>query len=174
MPRVGQPVGVIVVGGELRGPCEVARTLPRARSGLRTRLGATSPGLIAAAPFPEHFQPAIPETGGGGVNAEAWTVISVGVALATLIVVLAVLARPWMRDAAREAADSLYARLKENDFKHVEDRIDHVESQGREDRVAMEGRLRADMVAMEARLTAAILRQPGAPPPKDSPPDGDA
>ncbi len=137
-------------------------------------MGATSSGLITAAPFPEHFQPAIPETGGSGVNAEAWTVISVGVTLATLIVVLAVLARPWMRDAAREAADSLYARLKENDFKHVEDRTDHVESQGREDRVAMEGRLRADMVAMEARLTAVILRQPGTPPPKDSPSDGDA
>ena len=32
--------------------------------------------------------------------------------------------RPWMRDAAREAAESLYVQLKENDFKLVEDRID--------------------------------------------------
>ncbi len=32
--------------------------------------------------------------------------------------------RPWMREAAREATEWLYVRLKENDFKHVEDRID--------------------------------------------------
>ena len=53
--------------------------------------------------------------------------------------------RPWMGEEARKANDALYQRLKNNDFKHVEDRValgleginerlDRMEARAREDR----------------------------------------
>ena len=91
---------------------------------------------------------------------------------------LALLARPWMREAAKDATEALYERLKSNDFKHlgdrigeglrgVNDRLDGID--GRLDR--MDARAREDRAAMEARILAA-MRRPGALPPEDSPPPG--
>ena len=102
---------------------------------------------------------------------------------------LARLARPWMREAAKDATEALYERLKSNDFKHLEDRIGEglrgvndrlgrVEAKAREDRAALRkdfgdrlDRAREDRAAMEARILAA-LGQPAPPPPEDSPPPG--
>ncbi len=75
------------------------------------------------------------------------------------------------KDAARDAADSLYSRLKENDFKHVEDRIGEGLRGVSERLDRMEARAREDRVAMEARILAAV-RAPGAPATEDSPPPG--
>ncbi len=72
-------------------------------------------------------------------------------------------------DAAKKATDSLYERLKNNDFRHVEDRIERVEDRigerldrARQDRKDMEARRREDMAAMEARILAAVQRRPAA------------
>ena len=89
------------------------------------------------------------------------------------------------REAAKEAADSLYEKLRTNDFRHVEDRIEgtvakidrglqdmgerieRVEARigerldrAGQDRKDMEARLREDTAAMEARILAAVQRQP--------------
>ena len=90
--------------------------------------------------------------------------------------------RPWMRDAAREAAESLYVRLKENDFKLVEDRIDEglrdvsdrlerVEGRAQADRAALRKDFDDRLGRMEARILEAV-RERGAAPPEDSPPPG--
>ena len=90
--------------------------------------------------------------------------------------------RPWMRDAAREAAESLYVRLKENDFKLVEDRIDEglrdvsdrlerVEGRAQADRAALRKDFGDQLGRMEARILEAV-RERGAAPPEDSPPPG--
>ena len=79
-----------------------------------------------------------------------------------------------MRDAAQDAADGLYERLKNNDFRHIEDgvkalgdRIERVDARRREDTAAMEARIgdRIDRMGgrierMEARLLAAVQRPP--------------
>ena len=84
-----------------------------------------------------------------------------------------------------EATDSLYERLKNNDFHHAEDRIERtvakidrglqdmgerierVEARRREDTAAMEARIgerldraRQDRKDMEARILAAVQRRP--------------
>ena len=78
------------------------------------------------------------------------------------------------RDAAKEASDSLYERLKNNDFRHVEERIegtvariDRGLAEARADREAMETRIRerfdrmgGRMERMEARILAAVQRRP--------------
>lgn len=89
------------------------------------------------------------------------------------------------RDAAKEATDSLYERLKNNDFRHVEERIegtvariDRGLAEARADREAMETRLnermdrvevrigerfdraRQDRKDMEARILAAVQQRP--------------
>lgn len=51
------------------------------------------------------------------------------------------LVHPWMEKSAKTATDDLYKRLKENDFKHVEDRLDQMDRR---------------MVQMEERLLSAI------------------
>ena len=90
--------------------------------------------------------------------------------------------RPWMRDAAREAAESLYVRLKENDFKLVEDRIDEglrdvsdrlerVEGRAQAHRAALRKDFGDQLGRMEARILEAV-RERGAAPPEDSPPPG--
>ena len=90
--------------------------------------------------------------------------------------------RPWMRDAAREAAESLYVQLKENDFKLVEDRIDEglrdvsdrlerVEGRAQADRAALRKDFGDQLGRMEARILEAV-RERGAAPPEDSPPPG--
>ena len=90
--------------------------------------------------------------------------------------------RPWMRDAAREAAESLYVQLKENDFKLVEDRIDgglrdvsdrleRVEGRAQADRAALRKDFDDRLGRMEARILEAV-RERGAAPPEDSPPPG--
>ncbi|MCE2422862.1 MAG: hypothetical protein J4G03_06095 [Gemmatimonadetes bacterium] len=95
--------------------------------------------------------------GGASVAALAWT--------------LGRIFRPWMRDAAQDAADGLYERLKNNDFHHIEegvkalgDRIERVDARRREDTAAMEARIgdRIDRMGgrMEARLLAAVQRPP--------------
>ena len=90
--------------------------------------------------------------------------------------------RPWMRDAAQEAAESLYVQLKENDFKLVEDRIDEglrdvsdrlerVEGRAQADRAALRKDFGDQLGRMEARILEAV-RERGAAPPEDSPPPG--
>ena len=107
-----------------------------------------------------------------------WLALIVGGAasLAGLAWTLGPIFRPWMREAAREAADGLYERLRGNDFRHVEDamkvlgdRIERVDAGVREDRAAMEARIgdriervdagaREDRAAMEARIGAQLER----------------
>lgn len=90
------------------------------------------------------------------------------------VAALARLARPWMREAAREAADDVRAEVKAlsdklaaNDFPHVEARIEKgLQAVGdrldraRQDRKDMEVRLGDRMERMEARLLAAVQRRP--------------
>ena len=78
------------------------------------------------------------------------------------------------REAAKEATDSLYEKLRTNDFRHVEagvkalgERIKSVEAEAHADREAMEARIgeRFDRMGgrierMEKRLMAAVQRQP--------------
>ena len=82
------------------------------------------------------------------------------------------------RDAAKEAADSLYERLKNNDFRHVEeriegtvaridrglqdvgDRIERVESRQRDAAAEMEARISARFDRMEDRILAAVQQRP--------------
>ena len=111
-----------------------------------------------------------------------WLALIVGAAAALLAALwtLRRMAGPWVREVAREAAGeaagearaevkALADKLTTNDFPHVGARIDRVESHGREDRAAMEGRLRADMVAMESRLTALIQGRVPDPPNNPAP-----
>lgn len=110
-----------------------------------------------------------------------WLALVAGTAasIAGLAWTLGRIFRPWMRDAAQDAADGLYERLKNNDFRHVEDRIDstvamidrglrdvgdrieRVEARHREAAAEMEARLRGDAVAMEARIGERIDRMGG-------------
>lgn len=76
------------------------------------------------------------------------------------------------RDAAKEATDSLYERLKNNDFRHVEDRIDDTVAKidrglrdvgARIERVEARigerlDRAHQDRREMEARILAAVRR----------------
>ena len=69
---------------------------------------------------------------------------------------------------SEKAVDRLYERLKSNDFRHVEERIestvariDRGLAEARADREAMETRLRGDAVAMEARIGDRIDRMGG-------------
>lgn len=59
---------------------------------------------------------------------------------------------PWMEKSAKAAMKDLHAQLKDNDFKHVEDRLDQVGS--RLDR--MENRIDARLTRTENRLLSAI------------------
>ncbi|MCY3786167.1 MAG: hypothetical protein OXG47_05505, partial [bacterium] len=45
------------------------------------------------------------------------------------------------REAAKEATDSLYEKLRTNDFRHVEERIERVDVRMQEDVKAMEARI---------------------------------
>ncbi len=88
------------------------------------------------------------------------------------------------KQAAREATDSLYEKLRTNDFRHVEERIESTVARidrglqdmgGRiervearigerldragQDRKDMEARLREDNAAMEARILAAVRQR---------------
>jgi len=105
-------------------------------------------------------------------SAVAVALAALGIAgsLAGLVWTLGRIFRPWMREAAREAAEGVRAdvkalgdKLASNDFPHVEARIDRVEVQGREERAAMEARLSDRMERMEGRLLAAIQGRGSAP-----------
>ena len=79
--------------------------------------------------------------------------------LTALLWTLGRIFRPWMREAAREAADGVRAEVKAladklatNDFPHIETKIENVEAKGRADRTAMEARLGERVGRMEARL----------------------
>ena len=126
-------------------------------------------------------------------NVLRWLALMVGGAasLAGLAWTLGRIFRPWMREAAEEATNALYERLKHNDFRHVEDavralgeRIERVEARAREDRAAMEARIDKSFhgvneafrdvnerlnqmedrrAAMEARIMAAVASGPVEP-----------
>ncbi|MDE0081646.1 MAG: hypothetical protein OXT72_03235 [Gammaproteobacteria bacterium] len=90
-----------------------------------------------------------------------WLALIAGAAasLAALLWTLGRIFRPWMREAAREAADDVRAEVKAladklatNDFPHIETKIENVEAKACADRVAMETRLGERMERMEARL----------------------
>lgn len=101
-----------------------------------------------------------------------WLTLAVGIAasIAGLAWTLGRIFRPWMRNEVRAGNDALYERLKNNDFRHVEDamtklgeRIERVDGRRREDGAAMEDRIgerlermetrrRADAAAMETRI----------------------
>ena len=83
-----------------------------------------------------------------------WLALAVGIAasIAGLAWTLGRIFRPWMRNEVRAGNDALYERLKNNDFRHVEERIERVDARMQEDVKAMEDRLRGDAVAMEARI----------------------
>ena len=109
-----------------------------------------------------------------------WLALAAGIAasLAGLAWTLGRIFRPWMRNEVRAGNDALYERLKNNDFRHVEDamtklaeRIERVDVRRREDRAAMETRIGERLERMETRigdrfdrmeahLLAAVQRQP--------------
>jgi len=111
-----------------------------------------------------------------------WLALAAGIAasIAGLAWTLGRIFRPWMRNAARAEADrvsadvqALYERLKNNDFKHVEDRVDDTVAKidrglqdvgARIERVEARigerlDRARQDRRDMEARILAAVERQ---------------
>ena len=90
-----------------------------------------------------------------------WLALIAGAAasIAGLAWTLGRIFRPWMREAAQEAADDVRAEVKAlsdklatNDFPHVETRIERGLAEARSDREAMETRIRGDREAMETRL----------------------
>lgn len=89
-----------------------------------------------------------------------WLALAVGIAasIAGLAWTLGRIFRPWMRNEVRAGNDALYERLKNNDFRHVEERIERVDARMQEDVKAMEDRLRGDAVAMEARIGERLER----------------
>lgn len=111
-----------------------------------------------------------------------WLALAAGIAasIAGLAWTLGRIFRPWMRNAARAEADrvsadvqALYERLKNNDFKHVEDRVDDTVAKidrglqdvgARIERVEARigerlDRARQDRRDMEARILAAVERR---------------
>ena len=50
-------------------------------------------------------------------------ILTVLAAVAAFVWTLGRIFRPWMGEEARKANEALYERLKNNDFKHVEDRV---------------------------------------------------
>ena len=111
-----------------------------------------------------------------------WLALAAGIAasLAGLAWTLGRIFRPWMRNEVRAGNDALYERLKNNDFRHIEERIDRglqdmgnrikrVDARMREDVKDMEARIgerfdraRQDRKDMEARILAAVERRPDA------------
>ncbi|MDE0382827.1 MAG: hypothetical protein OXI22_03000 [Defluviicoccus sp.] len=96
-----------------------------------------------------------------------WLALAVGIAasIAGLAWTLGRIFRPWMRNEVRAGNDALYERLKNNDFRHVEERIERVDARMQEDVKAMEARIgerldraRQDRRDMEARILAAVQR----------------
>ncbi len=92
-------------------------------------------------------------------GAVALAALGIAGSLAGLAWTLGRIFRPWMREAARDAADSVSAEVKAlgdklatNDFPHVEARIDLVEAHGREDRKAMEDRIGNGLAALGERI----------------------
>ena len=85
------------------------------------------------------------------------------VALVGGLAAMARMARPWMREAAKEATEALYDRLKSNDFKHLEDRIgeglrnvsDRLD-RAREDRAAQRKDFGDRLERTEARILEAV------------------
>ncbi|MDE0650501.1 MAG: hypothetical protein OXI12_09180 [Gammaproteobacteria bacterium] len=103
--------------------------------------------------------------------------LGIAASLAGLAWTLGRIFRPWMREAAREAADGVRAEVKAlgdklaaNDFPHVEARIDRVEARIGERLDRIETRRREDAAAMEARIVAALSER-SQPPAKQ--PDAD-
>ena len=104
-----------------------------------------------------------------------WLALAAGIAasIAGLAWTLGRIFRPWMRNEVRAGNDELYERLKNNDFRHVEDRVESTVAridQGLQDmgeRIErVEGRIgerldraRQDRRDMEARILAAVQRQ---------------
>lgn len=111
-------------------------------------------------------------------GALALAALGIAASLAGLAWTLGRIFRPWMREAAREAADGVRAEVKAlgdklaaNDFPHVEARIDRVEARIGERLDRIETRRREDAAAMEARIVAALsersqppVKQPDADP----------
>ena len=104
-----------------------------------------------------------------------WLALAAGIAasIAGLAWTLGRIFRPWMRNEVRAGNDALYERLKNNDFKHVEDRVDDTVAKidrglqdvgARIERVEARigerlDRARQDRRDMEARILAAVQRQ---------------
>ena len=98
-------------------------------------------------------------------------ILTVFAAVAGFVWTLGRIFRRWMGEEARKANEALYERLKNNDFRHVEDRVaaglegvNERLDRTRADLEAMEGRTRADRDAMEARIGDRLsrLREDGA------------
>lgn len=99
-----------------------------------------------------------------------WLALAVGIAasIAGLAWTLGRIFRPWMRNEVRAGNDALYERLKNNDFRHVEERIDATVAridrglQDMGDRIErVEGRRREDTAALEARIGERFDRMGG-------------
>ncbi len=75
--------------------------------------------------------------------------VTVGGVLSTVWVLGRIL-RPWMRDEAAKATEALYKRLKDNEFRYLDQAVQAV----REDMKSM----REDMKSMEAKLGDRIER----------------
>ena len=87
-----------------------------------------------------------------------WLALIVGgtASLMGLVWTLRCIFRPWMREAAREAADGLYEAAPGQRLpaamKGLVDRIERVDARGRGDRAAMEARIGEQLERMGARI----------------------
>ena len=83
------------------------------------------------------------------MSVQWWETFGAVVGVVVAMIVAAVGATWWSARAARAAADDLYDRLKENDFKHLEDRLSQLDNRvGR-----VEERLTDRMDRVEKRLS---------------------
>ncbi len=108
--------------------------------------------------------------------------LAVVAALVGGLAALARLARSWMREAAREATEALYERMKANDFRHVEDgmraigdRLDRMASEARADRRELRAAVedvRRNIVVLAASAAKAPEMSSSSPP--DIPEDAEA
>ncbi len=87
------------------------------------------------------------------MSVQWWETLGAVVGVVVAMIVAAVGATWWSAKTSRAAADDLYDRLKENDFRHIEDRIGRVEDRVTDRMVREVARLEKRLDRVETRLS---------------------